>query len=142
MADALVQALNRTGFQPVFLPSTGLTPPDLYNFTRRAGKPRLVRREPFPPHLPSAATTPVPPRTPPHPTRPFHLPPPRRETPAGAAGPVRPLSAWRRNTAGTPQHPARHQPPAHLRQRPVRLHRIPHPVPGLPWHYRRTPHRL
>jgi hypothetical protein len=59
MADALVQALNRTGFQPVFLPSTGLAPPDLYNFTRRSGKPRLVRRGPLARYLPGAAALPV-----------------------------------------------------------------------------------
>jgi hypothetical protein len=59
MTDALVRALNRTGFQPIFLPSTGLTPPDLYNFTRRAGKPRLVRRGPFARYLPESVTLPV-----------------------------------------------------------------------------------
>jgi len=40
MADALVTMLNSYGYQPVFLPRTGLVPPELYNFANK----RLVRR--------------------------------------------------------------------------------------------------
>jgi hypothetical protein len=43
MADALVQMLNSYGYQPVFLPRTGMVPPDLYNFANH----RLVRRGPL-----------------------------------------------------------------------------------------------
>jgi hypothetical protein len=39
MADVLVKALNALGYQPVFLPRTGIAPPELYTFV----KPRLVR---------------------------------------------------------------------------------------------------
>jgi hypothetical protein len=59
MTDALVKVLNRIGFQPIFLPYTGLTPPELYNFTRRNGKPRLVRRGPLAKYLPEAAALPL-----------------------------------------------------------------------------------
>jgi len=41
MADALVRELNRLGYQPVFLPKTGVTPPELYAFTKQ--NQRLVR---------------------------------------------------------------------------------------------------
>lgn len=47
MADALVTALNRAGFQPVFMPYTNILPPELYNFARRPIGPRLVRRGPL-----------------------------------------------------------------------------------------------
>jgi hypothetical protein len=40
MADALVTMLNSYGYQPVFLPRTGVTPPELYNFANK----RLVRQ--------------------------------------------------------------------------------------------------
>ncbi|MBZ5685251.1 MAG: hypothetical protein LAP86_09455 [Acidobacteriia bacterium] len=40
MADALVVMLNSYGYQPVFLPRTGLVPPELYNFAKK----KLVRR--------------------------------------------------------------------------------------------------
>jgi len=40
MADALVIMLNSYGYQPVFLPRTGLVPPELYNLAKK----KLVRR--------------------------------------------------------------------------------------------------
>lgn len=40
MPDALVTMLNSYGYQPVFLPRTGVVPPELYNFARK----RLVRQ--------------------------------------------------------------------------------------------------
>lgn len=40
MSDALVNMLNSYRYQPVFLPRTGLIPPELYNFANK----RLVRR--------------------------------------------------------------------------------------------------
>src|SRR5882672_1701041 len=40
MPDALVTMLNSYGYQPVFLPRTGLVPPELYNYANK----RLVRR--------------------------------------------------------------------------------------------------
>lgn len=40
MSDALVRMLNSYGYQPVFLPRTGVVPPELYNFANK----RLVRR--------------------------------------------------------------------------------------------------
>lgn len=43
MSDQLVKQLNRFGYQPVFLPKTGLLPPELYNFV----KPALKRRGPL-----------------------------------------------------------------------------------------------
>jgi hypothetical protein len=43
MRDRLVALLNDLGFQPVFLPTTGLAPPDLYNHDRG----RLIRRGPL-----------------------------------------------------------------------------------------------
>lgn len=56
MRDRLVALLNDLGYQPVFLPTTGLEPPELYNHDRG----RLIRRGPLkrylkaripPPHL-------------------------------------------------------------------------------------------
>jgi hypothetical protein len=44
MTDALVAALNRAGFQPIFMPYTGVRPPELYNFTKRSTGAKLVRR--------------------------------------------------------------------------------------------------
>jgi hypothetical protein len=41
MADALVRELNRLGYQPVFLPRTGVKPPELYAYVREQN--RLVR---------------------------------------------------------------------------------------------------
>ena len=43
MADQLVKLLNQYRYQPVFLPRTGLLPPELYNFV----KPSLKRRGPL-----------------------------------------------------------------------------------------------
>src|SRR5271170_5830062 len=43
MADALVKLLNSYGYQPVFLPRTGIRPPELYNFANH----RLIRRGPL-----------------------------------------------------------------------------------------------
>lgn len=40
MSDALVSMLNSYGYQPVFLPRTGLVPPELYNFANK----RLIRQ--------------------------------------------------------------------------------------------------
>jgi hypothetical protein len=51
--------LNRAGFQPIFLPYTGIRPPELYNFARRAVGPRLVRRGPLADYLPASAELPV-----------------------------------------------------------------------------------
>jgi hypothetical protein len=51
MADALVELLNSLGYQPVFLPRTGVTPPELYNYVDG----RLVRRGPLRDYLPAAA---------------------------------------------------------------------------------------
>lgn len=53
MADALVRELNRLGYQPVFLPRTGVTPPELYNYERQ--NQRLVRRGALREYLPAAA---------------------------------------------------------------------------------------
>ena len=47
MVDALVATLNRAGFQPIFLPQTGLIPPELYNLTSKDRRPRLARRGPL-----------------------------------------------------------------------------------------------
>lgn len=41
MADALVRLLNQRGYLPIFLPRTGLEPPELYSFARQ--KNELVR---------------------------------------------------------------------------------------------------
>jgi hypothetical protein len=43
MRDRLVALLNDFGFQPVFIPTTGLEPPELYNQDRG----RLIRRGPL-----------------------------------------------------------------------------------------------
>jgi len=43
MRDRLVALLNDLGFQPVFIPTTGLEPPELYNQDRG----RLIRRGPL-----------------------------------------------------------------------------------------------
>ena len=50
MADALVELLNSLGYQPVFLPRTGVVPPELYNVANG----RLVRRGPLKDYLPAA----------------------------------------------------------------------------------------
>jgi hypothetical protein len=41
MSDALVKELDRLGYQPVFLPRTGVTPPELYSYEK--SNQRLVR---------------------------------------------------------------------------------------------------
>src|SRR5262249_45640441 len=51
MADALVELLNSLGYQPVFLPRTGVVPPELYNLANG----RLVRRGPLKDYPPAAA---------------------------------------------------------------------------------------
>jgi hypothetical protein len=53
MADALVRELNRLGYQPVFLPRTGVTPPELYAFTRE--NQRLVRFGALSEYMPAVA---------------------------------------------------------------------------------------
>jgi len=53
MTDALVAALNRMGFQPIFMPYTGVRPPELYNFAKRATGTKLVRRGPLGDYFPS-----------------------------------------------------------------------------------------
>ncbi len=53
MADALVRELNRLGYQPVFLPRTGVTPPELYTYVRE--QKRLVRNGELKEYLPAAA---------------------------------------------------------------------------------------
>ena len=52
MADALVELLNSLGYQPVFLPRTGVVPPELYNLANG----RLVRRGPLKDYLPAVAS--------------------------------------------------------------------------------------
>jgi hypothetical protein len=51
MSDALVRELNRRGYQPVFLPRTGVSPPELYNYSRE--NQRLVRRGELANYLPA-----------------------------------------------------------------------------------------
>ena len=51
MPDALVKTLNGLGYQPIFLPRTGVKPPELYN----ADRGRLFRRRPLADKLPSTA---------------------------------------------------------------------------------------
>jgi len=48
MADALVKLLNRAGYQPFYLPTAGLEPPEVYYYTRN----RLARRGPLVEYLP------------------------------------------------------------------------------------------
>lgn len=54
MADALVKALNKLGYQPVFLPRSGAEPPEVYHYLRKEA--RLVRVGELAPFLPAAAT--------------------------------------------------------------------------------------
>ncbi|MFE6937554.1 hypothetical protein [Streptomyces chartreusis] len=51
--------LNESGFQPIFMPRTGLTPPELYNLVRRNRRPHLVRRGPLAHYVPAAADLPL-----------------------------------------------------------------------------------
>jgi hypothetical protein len=53
MADALVKALNKLGYQPVFLPRSGVKPPEVYHYLRDGA--RLVRIGELAPFLPAAA---------------------------------------------------------------------------------------
>jgi hypothetical protein len=56
MIDNLVWELNQLGYQPAWLPQTGLVPPDVYNLAEIGGKRRLVRRGPLRDYLPAEAT--------------------------------------------------------------------------------------
>jgi hypothetical protein len=49
-SDPLVKLLNRYGYQAVFLPRTGMTPPDLYTYV----KPSLKRRGPLSDYMDTA----------------------------------------------------------------------------------------
>jgi hypothetical protein len=51
MTDALVRELNRLGYQPVFLPRTNISPPELYAYSRP--NQRLVRYGPLKDYLKS-----------------------------------------------------------------------------------------
>jgi hypothetical protein len=53
MIDALVTELNRLGYQPAWLPQTGLVPADVYELVR-GGTARLARRGPLHHFLPAA----------------------------------------------------------------------------------------
>lgn len=53
MADALVRELNGKGFLPVFLPRSGVVPPELYSWSRQ--RKRLVRLGPLAAVLPATA---------------------------------------------------------------------------------------
>jgi len=53
MADALVELLNSLGYQPVYLPRSGITPPELYNYNH--SERRLTRRGPLRDYLPAAS---------------------------------------------------------------------------------------
>ena len=52
--DALVKLLNGVGYQPVLLPRTGLTPPELYVYKNE----KLIRRGPLLDYLPPGAAIP------------------------------------------------------------------------------------
>jgi hypothetical protein len=53
MSDQLVRKLNELGYQPVFLPKTGVVPPDLYNYVTT--QKRLVRLGSLSQYLPAVA---------------------------------------------------------------------------------------
>jgi hypothetical protein len=53
MADALVELLNSFGYQPVYLPRSGVVPPELYNYNHSQG--RLTRRGPLRDYVPEVA---------------------------------------------------------------------------------------
>src|SRR5262245_25481357 len=53
MIDALVAELNALGYQPAWLPQTGLVPADVYQPVR-GGTARLARRGPLHYFLPAA----------------------------------------------------------------------------------------
>ncbi len=52
MADNLVKLLNTNGYQPIFLPRSGVVPPDLYNFAEH----RLIRRGTLAAYIPEASS--------------------------------------------------------------------------------------
>ena len=52
--DALVKLLNSVGYQPILLPRTGLTPPELYIYKND----KLIRRGPLLDYLPEGSTIP------------------------------------------------------------------------------------
>ena len=52
--DALVKLLNGIGYQPVMLPRTGLTPPEMYVYKNE----KLIRRGPLLNYLPPGSTIP------------------------------------------------------------------------------------
>ena len=52
MADVLVKQLAQLGYQPVFLPRTGVTPPEVYNYDK--ANQRLVRLGELREYLPQA----------------------------------------------------------------------------------------
>lgn len=52
-ADALVQLLNRNGYQAIFLPRTGLVPPEIYTYV----KPTLRRRGPLSDYMNTSSLT-------------------------------------------------------------------------------------
>jgi hypothetical protein len=53
MADELVRVLNGLGYTPIFMPETGLQPPELWNYSPARGQ--LVRRGALSVYLPAAA---------------------------------------------------------------------------------------
>lgn len=55
MIDALVAELNKLGYQPAWLPQTGLVPADVYELVRGSGTARLARRGPLHDFLPAVS---------------------------------------------------------------------------------------
>jgi hypothetical protein len=55
MADTLVKLLNANGYQPIFLPRSGMVPPDLYNFADH----KLIRRGPLVNYIREIASIPL-----------------------------------------------------------------------------------
>jgi hypothetical protein len=52
--DDLVRLLNAEGYQPIIIPRTNVTPPEMYTYAQD----RLIRRGPLADYLPSGATLP------------------------------------------------------------------------------------
>jgi hypothetical protein len=52
MSDSLVKLLNQSGYQPVFLPQSGIIPPELYNYDQH----RLIRRGALANYIPEVAS--------------------------------------------------------------------------------------
>ncbi len=52
MSDSLVKLLNQSGYQPVFLPQSGIIPPELYNYDQH----RLIRRGALVNYIPEVAS--------------------------------------------------------------------------------------